>query len=77
MIVSIITFFIIFSVIVIGHEFGHFAIARRNGIRVTEFDIGMGPLLWHKKRGIRTSASGCCLSEVPVSLTVPTRSLME
>ena len=51
MIVSIITFFIIFSVIVIGHEFGHFAIARRNGIRVTEFDIGMGPLLWHKKRG--------------------------
>ena len=42
---------IIFSVIVIGHEFGHFAIARRNGIRVTEFDIGMGPLLWHKKRG--------------------------
>lgn len=51
MIVSIITFFIIFSVIVIGHEFGHFAIARRNGIRVTEFDIGMGPLLWHKKKG--------------------------
>ena len=43
--VSILIFLLIFSVIVIGHEFGHYAIARRSGIRVKEFDIGMGPSL--------------------------------
>ena len=51
MLVSIIAFLVIFSVIVISHEFGHFAIARRNGIRVVEFDIGMGPTLWHRQSG--------------------------
>ena len=49
MIISILIFLIIFSVIVISHEFGHYAIARRNGIRVIEFDIGMGPVLYRKK----------------------------
>lgn len=49
MIVSILIFLIIFSVIVISHEFGHYAVARRNGIRVNEFDIGMGPVLYRKK----------------------------
>lgn len=51
MIVSILIFLIIFSVIVIGHEFGHYAVAKRNGIRVNEFMIGMGPVLFHKKVG--------------------------
>ena len=49
MFVSILIFLAIFSVIVISHEFGHFAVARRNGICVREFDIGMGPLLYRKK----------------------------
>ncbi|SDK56737.1 regulator of sigma E protease [Sarcina sp. DSM 11001] len=49
MIVSILIFLIIFSVIVISHEFGHFAVARRGGIRVLEFDIGMGPVLFRKE----------------------------
>lgn len=49
MIISILIFLIIFSVIVIGHEFGHYAVARRCGIRVKEFDIGMGPVLFRKK----------------------------
>ena len=49
MIISILIFLIIFSVIVISHEFGHYAIARRNGIRVNEFDIGMGPVLYRRK----------------------------
>ena len=49
MIISILIFLVIFSVIVISHEFGHYAIARRNGIRVLEFDIGMGPVLYRKK----------------------------
>ncbi|MBO5998949.1 MAG: RIP metalloprotease RseP [Lachnospiraceae bacterium] len=51
MLVSIIIFLIIFGVIVVGHEFGHYAIARRGGIRVNEFDIGMGPALFTKQVG--------------------------
>ena len=49
MVISILIFLIMFSVIVISHEFGHYAIAKRNGIRVNEFDIGMGPVLYRKK----------------------------
>lgn len=40
-----------FGVIVVGHEFGHYAIARRSGIRVNEFDVGMGPTLASWQRG--------------------------
>ncbi len=48
---SIIWFIIILSVIVISHEFGHYIIARANGIRVNEFDVGMGPTLFSFKKG--------------------------
>jgi len=36
---------LIFSIIVIFHEFGHFILAKQHGIVVTEFSIGMGPKL--------------------------------
>lgn len=49
--VSIIIFFVIFSVLVISHEFGHFMIARRNGIRVNQFMLGMGPTIYSKQVG--------------------------
>jgi regulator of sigma E protease len=62
MLVSIIAFLIMFSVIVIGHEFGHYMIAKRNGIRVVEFDVGMGPTLAHKEMG----GTDFCLKLLPV-----------
>ncbi len=40
---TFIFFILIFGVIVISHEFGHFIVAKVNGIRVVEFSIGMGP----------------------------------
>ena len=40
-----ITFLIVFGVLVIVHEFGHFFFAKRAGILVREFSIGMGPKL--------------------------------
>lgn len=43
--------FVIFSLIVVIHEFGHFIVARKNGIIVEEFAIGMGPLIYGKKKG--------------------------
>lgn len=48
-VLTIISFLIIFSVVVISHEFGHFLIARLNGIKVNEFSVGMGPALFRKK----------------------------
>ncbi len=38
-----------FSVLIIGHEFGHFIMARVNGVKVLEFSLGMGPKLFSIK----------------------------
>ena len=48
---TFILFILIFGVVVISHEFGHYLIAKANGIHVVEFAIGMGPTLfsWKKK----------------------------
>lgn len=43
MVVTIIVFVLIFGVVVIAHELGHFLIAKLNGIKVLQFSIGMGP----------------------------------
>lgn len=40
---------LIFLSVIIFHEFGHFIVAKRLGIRVNEFSIGMGPLLFQKQ----------------------------
>lgn len=40
---SIIIFLIILSALVIVHEFGHFSVAKRFGIRVDEFGLGFPP----------------------------------
>ncbi|MCI8329059.1 MAG: peptidase M50 [Oscillibacter sp.] len=39
----------IFGFLVAIHELGHFLAARLCGVRVNEFSIGMGPLLWHRE----------------------------
>ena len=46
---GIILAIIIFSFIVFFHEFGHFILAKKNGIDVEEFAIGMGPALCSKE----------------------------
>lgn len=47
----------ILAVIIITHEFGHYLIARINGIEVVEFTIGFGPKLigWKTKSGTKFS----------------------
>ncbi len=42
---------LIFSLIILFHEFGHFLLAKRGGIGVTEFSLGMGPVLLSKQLG--------------------------
>ena len=48
---SIIIFLIILGILVMVHEAGHFFVAKKSGIRVLEFTIGMGPKLFHIKKG--------------------------
>jgi regulator of sigma E protease len=40
---KVLTFVIMLSILVVLHEFGHFIVARRTGVKVNEFAIGMGP----------------------------------
>ena len=51
MAVSIILFLVIFFIVVISHEFGHFIVAKKNGIHVVEFFVGMGPSLFSFEKG--------------------------
>lgn len=46
MILNILAFLFIFGLIVVIHEFGHFYFAKKSGILVREFAIGMGPKLF-------------------------------
>lgn len=68
-VMTILLFIIVFGVVVISHEFGHFLIARMNGIHVVEFMIGMGPKLisWGKKDTIYSirllPIGGACMFE--------------
>ena len=50
-ILNIILFVLILGVIVCVHEFGHFILAKMNGVYVYEFSIGMGPRIWGFKKG--------------------------
>ncbi len=48
---TLIWFILIFGVVVIAHEFGHFLLAKANGIHVVEFSVGMGPNICSVKKG--------------------------
>jgi regulator of sigma E protease len=49
---KLLLFLVMLSVLVVLHEYGHFLLARRNGVRVDDFALGMGPTLlkWTSKR---------------------------
>lgn len=59
---TLVYFVLIFGLVVIAHEFGHFLLAKVNGIRVNEFAIGMGPKLLHFKKG----ETEYCLRLLPI-----------
>ena len=48
---GIIIAILLFSFIIIFHELGHFLLAKKNGIRVDEFSLGLGPTLIGRKIG--------------------------
>lgn len=48
---SILIFLIVLFVLVLVHEFGHFIVAKKTGMRVDEFAIGFPPRIFGKKKG--------------------------
>jgi regulator of sigma E protease len=48
---SIIIFIIILFILVVSHEFGHFIVAKKTGMRVDEFSFGFPPKLFGFKKG--------------------------
>ena len=46
---SIFIFIIVISIIVFVHEFGHYIIARMSGVKILEFSIGFGPVLYKRQ----------------------------
>jgi len=51
---TVLAFVLVFGIIVIVHEFGHFYFAKKSGILVREFAIGMGPKLFQTHRNETT-----------------------
>jgi len=47
---SILIFIIVLGALILVHEFGHFIIAKRMGVRVEQFSLGFGPRLFSWKK---------------------------
>jgi regulator of sigma E protease len=46
---NLLSFIVALGILVTVHEYGHFWVARKNGVQVDKFSIGFGPALWRKK----------------------------
>lgn len=44
-------FIVVLGVLIVFHEFGHYAVARLCGVRVLRFSIGFGRVLWQRRLG--------------------------
>ncbi|MDP3015131.1 MAG: RIP metalloprotease RseP [bacterium] len=51
MLIGIIFVIIFLSILILVHEFGHFWVAKKFGLLVEEFGIGLPPKIWSKKIG--------------------------
>lgn len=49
--ITLISSLIVFLLVVMLHEFGHFTVAKLSGVKVNEFSIGMGPKIFQKQKG--------------------------
>ncbi len=52
---------LVLGIVIFVHEFGHFIVAKANGVTVVEFSIGFGPKLIHFKKG----ETEYCLKLIP------------
>lgn len=49
--ISTVAVVLVFGIVILIHELGHFATAKLFGVKVHEFSIGMGKCLFHKTKG--------------------------
>ncbi len=49
--ITVLVFLVVFSILILIHELGHFVMAKRAGIKVEEFGLGLPPRIWGKKKG--------------------------
>lgn len=49
--ITIVAFLVIFSLLILIHELGHFTAAKRAGVKVEEFGMGLPPRIWGVKKG--------------------------
>lgn len=48
-ILNLLLFIVVLGLIIVIHELGHYCFAKKAGIRIHEFSLGMGPLLFSKR----------------------------
>ncbi|MDD5166070.1 MAG: RIP metalloprotease RseP [Candidatus Omnitrophica bacterium] len=48
--ITLLIFIIILSVLIVVHEFGHFIVAKKIGVKVEKFSLGFGPQLFKRKK---------------------------
>ncbi len=60
---SLFFFIVAISILVVIHEFGHFWVARRCGVKVLKFSVGFGPTLWSR---VAQDGTEYALSAIPL-----------
>ncbi len=61
---TLLYFVLAIGILISFHEFGHFWIARKTGVKVLRFSVGFGKVLWRYQSG--TSATEYVLSAIPL-----------
>ena len=50
-VITVVAFLVALGLLVFVHELGHFAVAKKLGVKVQRFSIGFGPILFARQRG--------------------------
>ncbi|HEX4007456.1 MAG TPA: RIP metalloprotease RseP [Acidobacteriaceae bacterium] len=61
-VISIVSFFLVLSVMVLVHELGHFIVAKACGVRVETFSLGFPPRLF----GVKIGETDYCIGALPI-----------
>ena len=61
---TLLCFILVLGVTVLIHELGHFLFAKKAGVYVYEFSIGMGPKIWSRKS--KKDETVYCLRAIPI-----------
>jgi regulator of sigma E protease len=57
----IFVFLIVLTILVFVHEYGHYWVAKRNGVRVEAFSVGFGPEIWGRNDASGTRWKICAI----------------